>query len=174
VLELAGAGDVDVAVGSHAPLVAPLRTAISHGPDGLGYAELPVARRALSSRFAPDLLVEEARRRPGAITLVATGPLTNVALALARFEPPRPLHLGRPSLQDGSESPLRAGLRGASARSTCARARPRRIAREDAGRDRRCRARRLAHARHDGRRLARSLGARAQRRRRRADRRRTA
>ena len=84
VLELAGSGDVDVAVGSLAPLVAPLRTAISHGPDGLGYAELPEARRALSSRFAPDLLVEEARRRPGAITLVATGPLTNVALALER------------------------------------------------------------------------------------------
>jgi purine nucleosidase len=84
VLELAGAGDVDVALGSLAPLVAPLRTAISHGPDGLGYAELPEARRALSPRFAPDLLVEEARRRPGAITLVATGPLTNVALAVVR------------------------------------------------------------------------------------------
>jgi purine nucleosidase len=84
VLELAGAGDVDVALGSLAPLVVPLRTAISHGDDGLGYAELPEARRALSPRFAPDLLVEEARRRPGAITLVATGPLTNVALAVAR------------------------------------------------------------------------------------------
>jgi purine nucleosidase len=84
VLELAGAGEVDVALGSLAPLVAPLRTAISHGPDGLGYAELPAARRALSSRFAPDLIVEEARRLPGAITLVATGPLTNVALAVTR------------------------------------------------------------------------------------------
>lgn len=84
VLELAGAGDIEVALGSLTPLVAPLRTAISHGPGGLGYAELPEARRALSSRFAPDLLVEEARRRPGEITLVATGPLTNVALAVAR------------------------------------------------------------------------------------------
>jgi purine nucleosidase len=84
VLELAGAGDVEVALGSLAPLVVPLRTASSHGPGGLGYAQLPRARRALSSRFAPDLLVGEARRRPGAITLVATGPLTNVALAIAR------------------------------------------------------------------------------------------
>jgi purine nucleosidase len=84
VLELAGAGDVEVALGSLAPLVAPLRTAISHGPEGLGYAELPEARRALSGRFAPDLLVEEAGRRPGEITLVATGPLTNVALAVER------------------------------------------------------------------------------------------
>jgi purine nucleosidase len=84
VLELAGADDVEVAVGSPAPLSTPLRTATSHGPDGLGYADLPRARRALSSRFAPDLLVEEVRRRPGAITLVATGPLTNVALAIER------------------------------------------------------------------------------------------
>jgi purine nucleosidase len=84
VLELAGAEGVDVALGSPAPLVAPLRTAVSHGPQGLGYADLPEARRALSPRFAPDLLAEEARRRPGAITLVATGPLTNVALAVER------------------------------------------------------------------------------------------
>ncbi|TML84310.1 MAG: nucleoside hydrolase [Actinobacteria bacterium] len=84
VLELAGAGDVEVALGSLAPLVAPLRTAVFHGPGGLGYAELPPARRAPSSRFAPDLLAAEARRRPGAITLVATGPLTNVALAVRR------------------------------------------------------------------------------------------
>src|SRR5438874_1178327 len=46
VLELAGAGDVEVALGSLAPLVAPLRTAVFHGPGGLGYAELPPARRA--------------------------------------------------------------------------------------------------------------------------------
>jgi purine nucleosidase len=51
---------------------------------GLGYAELPPAGSALSPRFAPDVLVEEARSRPGAITLVATGPLTNVALAVER------------------------------------------------------------------------------------------
>jgi purine nucleosidase len=101
VLELAGSGDVDVAVGSLAPLVAPLRTATSHGPDGLGYAELPVGRRPLSSRFAPDLLVEEARRRPGAIMLVATGPLTNVALAVER-EPELPRLLRRLVVMGGS------------------------------------------------------------------------
>jgi purine nucleosidase len=101
VLELAGSGDVDVALGSLAPLVAPLRTAISHGPDGLGYAQLPEARRALSTRFAADLLVEEARRRPGAITLVATGPLTNVALAVER-DPELPRLLRRLVVMGGS------------------------------------------------------------------------
>jgi purine nucleosidase len=101
VLELAGADDVEVALGSLTPLVAPLRIAVFHGPDGLGYAELPAARRELSSRFAPDLLVEEARRRPGEITLVATGPLTNVALALRR-DPELPRLLRRLVVMGGS------------------------------------------------------------------------
>src|SRR5260221_7623124 len=43
VLELCGAGDVEVAGGSLAPLVVPLRTATGHGPQGLGYATLPQA-----------------------------------------------------------------------------------------------------------------------------------
>src|SRR5205823_5009046 len=73
VLELCGAGGVEVAVGSEAPLVEPLRTATSHGPKGLGYAELPAPRAAGSDRFAPDLIVEEARARPGELLLVATG-----------------------------------------------------------------------------------------------------
>src|SRR5438094_2350529 len=103
VLERAGAGDVEVALGSLAPLVAPLRTAVFHGPGGLGYAELPPARRAPSSRFAPDLLAAEARRRPGAITLVATGPLTNVALAVRR-EPELPRLLRRLALMGGAFS----------------------------------------------------------------------
>src|SRR5947207_15801192 len=38
VLELCGAGDVEVARGAAAPLVAPPRTATGHGPQGLGYA----------------------------------------------------------------------------------------------------------------------------------------
>ena len=101
VLELCGADDVEVALGSLAPLVAPLRTAVFHGSDGLGYAELPQARGPLSSRFAPDLLVEEARRRPGAITLVATGPLTNVALAVERA-PELPGLLKRLAIMGGS------------------------------------------------------------------------
>jgi len=101
VLELAGAGDVEVALGSAAPLVVPLRTASSHGPDGLGYAVLPEARGGLSPRFAPDLLVEEARRRPGELLLVATGPLTNVALAIRR-EPELPFLLRRLAIMGGS------------------------------------------------------------------------
>ncbi len=101
VLELCGAGDVEVAPGSLGPLVVPLRTATSHGPQGLGYASLPQAEAARSSRFAPDLLVEEARRRPGEIVLVATGPLTNVALAVRR-DPELPQLLRRLVVMGGA------------------------------------------------------------------------
>lgn len=101
VLELCGASEVEVAAGSSAPLVEPLRTATSHGPQGLGYAELPAAVAPLSGRFAPDLLIEEARRRPGEIVLVATGPLTNVALALRR-EPELPQLLSRLAIMGGA------------------------------------------------------------------------
>jgi purine nucleosidase len=101
VLELAGAGAVEVAVGSRAPLVAPLRTATSHGPRGLGYADPAPASSPLSSRYAPDAIVDEARRRPGELLLVATGPLTNVALALRR-EPGLPRLVRRLAVMGGS------------------------------------------------------------------------
>lgn len=101
VLGLCGVEDVEVAVGSEAPLVEPLRTATSHGPSGLGYAQPPPARSSISPRYGPDVIVEEARRRPGELLLVATGPLTNVALALRR-EPELPQLVRRLVVMGGS------------------------------------------------------------------------
>jgi purine nucleosidase len=90
VLELAGRADVEVALGREVPLVRPLRIAPdTHGPRGLGYAELPAPSAPLSKRHAADLIIVEARRRPGEITLITTGPLTNLAVALVR-EPQLP------------------------------------------------------------------------------------
>jgi purine nucleosidase len=90
VLELAGRTDVEVALGRDHPLVRPVETTPeTHGPQGLGYAELPPPARPLSDRNGVDVLVEEARRRPGEIQLVTCGPLTNLALALLR-EPALP------------------------------------------------------------------------------------
>jgi purine nucleosidase len=85
VLELAGRSDVEVALGREVPLVRRLETTPeTHGPRGIGYAELPPASRPLSDRHAVDLLIEEVRRRPGEVTLVTLGPLTNLALAVLR------------------------------------------------------------------------------------------
>jgi purine nucleosidase len=102
VLELAGRDDVEVALGRETPLVRPLVTAPeTHGPKGIGYAVLPPPRRPLSDRHGADLIIEEARRRPGEITLVTLGPVTNLAVAVLR-EPQLPLMLRRWVLMGGS------------------------------------------------------------------------
>jgi purine nucleosidase len=72
-----------------------------HGERGLGRAELPAPSREPSSRSAVQLLVETARERPGEVLLVTTGPLTNVALALAE-EPRLPELLGGFALMGGA------------------------------------------------------------------------
>jgi purine nucleosidase len=102
VLELAGRADVEVAIGRETPLARALvTTPETHGPRGIGYAQLPPAASALSSRYSPDLIVEEARRRPGELTLVTLAPLTNVALAVLR-EPELPRLLKRLVIMGGS------------------------------------------------------------------------
>jgi len=93
VLELAGRLDLEVALGRVQPLVRPVETTPeTHGPQGLGHAELPPPSRPLSPRNATDLIIDEARKRPGEITLVTCGPLTNLAVALLR-EPALPVLL---------------------------------------------------------------------------------
>ena len=102
VLELAGRSDVEVAIGRETPLERPLvTTPETHGPLGLGYAELPPPSAPLSPRFGPDVIVEEARRRPGELTLVTLAPLTNVALAVLR-EPALPSLLRHLVIMGGS------------------------------------------------------------------------
>jgi len=85
VLELVGRTDIEVALGREVPLFRQLETAEeTHGPQGLGHAELPPPAAPLSDRHAVDLILDEARRRPGEITLITLGPLTNLAMALLR------------------------------------------------------------------------------------------
>lgn len=85
VLGLLGADSIPVARGTHKPLVRPFPSdPFSHGNDGLGNTALPEPTLAPSSQFAPDLIVEIVNRYPNDITLIVTGPLTNIALAVMR------------------------------------------------------------------------------------------
>jgi purine nucleosidase len=87
VLELAKATHVPVAMGCELPLVQPsLLAPETHGNSGLGYAKLPGPRSKPIGRHGCDFLIEQIMTNPGEITLVAIGPLTNVALAI-RQEP---------------------------------------------------------------------------------------
>jgi inosine-uridine nucleoside N-ribohydrolase len=91
VLDFVGRADVPVAAGAAAPLVRELRVAKHvHGETGLDGPDLPPARREPLRRHAVDFLAEQIRGRDGAVTLVPTGPLTNVALLLAMHPDARP------------------------------------------------------------------------------------
>jgi purine nucleosidase len=82
VLECLNAGNIPVAMGAAKPLNHPLEDALSyHGPDGLGNCGLPSPLTPLSPAKAWDFLAPLVLDAPGEVTLVATGPLTNVAYA---------------------------------------------------------------------------------------------
>ena len=81
--EVCGA-DVPVFEGAAAPLLRAHEDAHwFHGKDGLSDRNYPEARRKPESEHAVDAIVRLCREEPG-LTLVTLGPLTNVALALAR------------------------------------------------------------------------------------------
>jgi len=85
VLEFAGRGDVPVAAGADRPLVRALRVAADvHGETGLDGPDLPPPRGAPVAAHAVDFLAERLLAADRPVTLVPVGPLTNVALLLAR------------------------------------------------------------------------------------------
>jgi purine nucleosidase len=82
-----GFADVPIAAGAGEPLRGSAKTAEHvHGEGGLGDVTLPPATGSLVESNAVDLLIALLGDAPGEIHLVATGPLTNIALAL-RKEP---------------------------------------------------------------------------------------
>jgi inosine-uridine nucleoside N-ribohydrolase len=85
VLELAGRGDVPVAAGAERPLVgAPAVASDVHGESGLDGPELADPTVAPVETHAVDFLAERLLDAPAPVTLIPTGPLTNIALLLAR------------------------------------------------------------------------------------------
>jgi inosine-uridine nucleoside N-ribohydrolase len=82
-LNLAGL-DIPVFRGSEAPLRRPRTLANVHGRSGLDGAELPTSRRRPEATDAIDFIAQQASC-PGEISIIATGPLTNLARALSRY-----------------------------------------------------------------------------------------
>ena len=88
VARIAGITGVPFARGAHRPLVRRLGVAEAiHGETGLDGPELPEPTLELDPRHAVDFIIDTVMAgAPGEITLVPTGPLTNIALAV-RKEP---------------------------------------------------------------------------------------
>ncbi|MFI7708434.1 nucleoside hydrolase [Nonomuraea sp. NPDC049480] len=84
-LHMAGRADIPVHPGCERPMTRPLTTAQHvHGQDGMGDIGLPDPPQAAERRHAVEVLLSAPHRRPGELTLVTLGPLTNLAAALLR------------------------------------------------------------------------------------------
>jgi purine nucleosidase len=87
VSEFVGAKGTPVTPGCATPLVRPALDARHvHGETGLGGAILPTPEYGARKGHAIDYIIDTVGAAPGEITLVATGPLTNIAMAV-RKEP---------------------------------------------------------------------------------------
>jgi inosine-uridine nucleoside N-ribohydrolase len=105
VLDVVGADAVPVAAGADRPLIHNTARVADevHGETGLDGPDLPPPQGRPADQHAVDFLAE----RIAGTTLVATGPLTNVALLLARYpdaEPDRIVLMGG-AIAEGNVTP---------------------------------------------------------------------
>jgi pyrimidine-specific ribonucleoside hydrolase len=86
ILTLAGRADIPVAAGAVRPLIrgATGRATHVHGNDGVGLVRLPEPVVSANGQHAVDLMAKLVQGSATPVTLVAIGPLTNVALFFAR------------------------------------------------------------------------------------------
>jgi inosine-uridine nucleoside N-ribohydrolase len=86
ILDHVGRREVPVAAGADRPLVRKPRVAhVVHGESGLDGPQLPPPTRAPEDQHAIDWIARTLSSHPQPVTLVPTGPLTNIALLLAHY-----------------------------------------------------------------------------------------
>lgn len=86
ILALAGRADIKVYPGAEQPWIIPLETAPdAHGKDGLGGAVIPESDAPAETEHAWDKLYEAACAYPQELTVVAVGPLTNIANTIIKY-----------------------------------------------------------------------------------------
>lgn len=85
VCSLAGLHSIPIARGMERPLVVPAQHAANiHGESGLDGPDIPTPDIEPINKHAVDLIIELLLNSEGDITLVPTGPLTNIAMAMRR------------------------------------------------------------------------------------------
>ena len=94
ILELAGRSDIPVYRGANRPFIRPQDVAAHvHGESGLDGPDLPQPSGREQELHAVGYLAQEIRARDGKVTLVPTGPLTNIGLLFALHPDLRPERL---------------------------------------------------------------------------------
>ena len=102
ILSLIGHTHIPVAAGASSPLHRPLRTAEDiHGESGLEGPDIPDPSFEPDERTATELIADALRGAPVPVTLIPTGPLTNVATFLREY-PELKDRMARISLMGGS------------------------------------------------------------------------
>jgi inosine-uridine nucleoside N-ribohydrolase len=103
-VEIAGRTDIPVATGAARPLTRKLITAsYAHGENGLAGVPFPEPKIKPVTETATQLIRRVVRANPGEITIVAVGPLTNLAIAF-REDPALPKMVQSIVLMGGSLS----------------------------------------------------------------------
>jgi inosine-uridine nucleoside N-ribohydrolase len=91
ILELAGRSDIPVYRGADRPFIRAQDVATHvHGESGLDGPDLPQPTTREQDLHAVDYLAQEIREREGKVTLIPTGPLTNIGLLYALHPDVRP------------------------------------------------------------------------------------
>lgn len=83
VFSLAGREDIKVYKGADRPLFRPYSPPEFHKANGLGNAIIPDSKAPIETKSAYDALYEKAVELQGELTVIAIGPLTNIAITIA-------------------------------------------------------------------------------------------
>lgn len=87
ILKLAGNDNLKVYQGAVRPLLKEAHHEFQvHGEDGIGMAldDMDVSMIETGEQFAPDFMIEQAKKHKGELTIILVGPSTNLALALLK------------------------------------------------------------------------------------------
>ncbi len=79
--------DVEVSKGTAAPIFHERKYQSSvHGSNGLANVEFPEPTSVITSKYAWDVMYDEAKKRGKSLTIVTLGPLSNLAIAILKYE----------------------------------------------------------------------------------------
>lgn len=91
-LELLGRIDIPVCRGMAHPIVRESpKDPFTHGEDGQGNANLPTPAARISGKHAVEMIINLVKSNPREVTLIATGPLSNIAMAISQAPEIKPL-----------------------------------------------------------------------------------